>query len=73
MADTQQTLQPGIHTFGDILTKAGIEIDDSYDRRRIKVGGLGFDSVEETLRVPETADTLIVELDGADHTTFTVK
>lgn len=60
----------GIHTFQDVLSLVGIEVDDSYDRRRLKIGGLGFDSVDEKFRV--TGDQLIVTLDGEEHTVLTV-
>lgn len=66
-------IAPGIYTIQDILSRCDLVVDDSYDRRRIKVGGLGFDDTAETFRVPATASELVVTLDGAEHATFTVK
>lgn len=67
------TVEPRIYTFQEVLQMAGINVDDRFDRRRIKVAGLSFDDVNETFRVPEAADELVVTLDGEAHTTFTVK
>ena len=63
----------GIHTFGEVLELASIEVDQSFDRRRISVGGLTFDDPAETFKVPEGASELVIKLDGVEHATFTVK
>ncbi len=65
-------LEPRIYTFGEVLAMAGLTVDAAFDRRRIKVGGLGFDSLDQTFRLPDTADGLIVTLDDKPHTSFTI-
>lgn len=67
-----QSIRPGLYDVQTILTHCGLVVDDSYDRRRIKLGGLGFDSLDEQLRIPDTAETFVVTVDGQPHTTFTV-
>jgi hypothetical protein len=66
------TLEPRVYTFKEILDQAGLVVDDTYDRRRIKVGGLGFDSIDETFKVPEAANELELTLDGEVYAPFPV-
>ena len=63
-------IKTGVYTIQQILDASGLVVDDAFDRRRIKVGGLGFDSTSETLRV--VGDELAVTLDEVPHKTFTV-
>jgi hypothetical protein len=47
----------------DLNEQAAAEYSpDGVDRRRVKVGGLGFDDVEEVFRV--AGDTVEITLDG---------
>jgi hypothetical protein len=75
-----------VYTVGEVLAEADFDLaseaavdynDTGYDVRRVKVGGLGFDSVEDSFRVAgdkvevsldgEVVKTLEVENDAADE------
>lgn len=60
----------GVYKVGDLLNAAGITVEQNTDRRRYKIGGLGFDDTDQTIRV--VGDTLEVTDDGAVVHTFTV-
>lgn len=64
-------MKPGIYTFQQVLDQFGIELPE--DRRRIKVGGLGFDSPDQTFRVPETTAKLEITLDSEVVKTVNIK
>lgn len=63
---------PGIYTIKQLLDIAGFDIqnagadynDGNPDHRRVTVGGLGFDGLEDKLAVPATADHVEITLDG---------
>jgi hypothetical protein len=67
---TAPEIPTGIYTIGEVLGQCKMDVDESYDRRRITVGGLGFDSLDEKLRV--VGDRLVVMLDGQPHNVFKV-
>lgn len=75
-------IKAGGHTVGDILRAAEFDLDDragadylggKADLRRVTVGGLGFDSVEDKLVIPVTADKVEITLDGEVVSTLSVK
>lgn len=65
-------IAPGSYTTGDLLKKASFDVnqaaadylDGKPDFRRVTVGGLGFDSLDDRITVPATANTVEVTLDG---------
>lgn len=68
-------IAPGTYTFGQLLDQFGFDVEKEaaveyessgagVDYRRVKVGGLGFDDLNDTLVVPESAGTLTLTLDG---------
>lgn len=65
-------IRAGAYTIGEILRTADFDLsragadylDGQPDLRRVTVGGLGFDSLEESLAVPVTADAVDITLDG---------
>lgn len=63
-------LSAGIHTVQEILDLVGLEVDDSFDRRRIKISGLGFDYTDKPIRV--VGESFDVTLDGEVFATVTV-
>jgi hypothetical protein len=74
-------IQAGTYTVQQILEVAGLDfnreaaadyLNGQPDYRRVRVGGLGFDSLEECIVVPVTTDELVVALDGKTHTTLKV-
>lgn len=72
METGQPTIQPGLYTVSDLLALCNIAVNEGYDRRRIKLGGLGFDNLDERLRIPESATTFDVTIDGVSNKTFIV-
>ncbi len=66
------TITTGRHTIAEILARAGITMDEVIDYRRVKIGGLGFDYLDELFLVPESATSVTVTLDGEVFMTFTV-
>lgn len=74
-------IKAGSCTFGEILRAAGFELSDAGaeyldgqpDLRRVTVGGLGFDSLEDVVTVPVTADKVDVTLDGEVVKSLSVK
>lgn len=68
-------IAPGAYTVQELLDhfdfnvdeKAAVEYESSgshVDYRRVKIGGLGFDSLEQTISVPDAAKSLDLTLDG---------
>lgn len=42
------------------------------DHRRVQIGGLSFDSVDEVVVIPETADSVSISLDGEEAISLSV-
>lgn len=66
-------MKPGIYTFSEVLTQAGVDPNSITDFRTVDIGGLRADSFDETFRVPDTADKLEVRINGKVTKTFKVK
>lgn len=75
-------IKAGFHTVDEILARANFDLaekaqvdynPEGVDRRRIKIGGLGFDSGEDVINVPVTADILEITVDGQVDTTLEVE
>ena len=66
------SIKPGYHSIREIFhaaefdlrEKAAVEYGDGVDRRRVKVGGLGFNDVEDVINIPVSADILEITVDG---------
>lgn len=74
-------IDAGFHTVQEILQKANFDFNSEAaadylngqpDFRRVRIGGLGFDSLDEVLNIPVTTDELLITLDGKDHTLLDV-
>lgn len=79
---TQQSLKAGTYTAGDLMREAGFDFEKEAaadylqgkpDFRRVRVGGLAFDSLEETVVVPYTANEVVVTLDGKEAAKLAVE
>jgi len=57
-------MKPGIYTVEDIMSALGFSMEGITDYRRVKVGGLGFDYLDQKIRIPETAGVIEISLDG---------
>jgi hypothetical protein len=75
------SIPAGRHTFGDLFRSAGFDFEakaaadynnGAPDYRRVKVGGIGFDSLDDVIVVPYTVDTVAITLDGEDDTVLDV-
>jgi hypothetical protein len=75
------SIQAGLHSVREILDAASFNLeekaaadylDGAVDHRRVKVGGLGFDSADKTIRIPVTADEVEITLDGKKEATLSV-
>lgn len=76
------SVRAGMHKVSDLLAAADFDfaseaaaeyLDGQPDHRRVKVGGLSFDSVDQEVRVPVTANEVEIELDGAVVATLDVE
>jgi len=74
-------ITPGIYTVEEVLalaefdisTEAAVDYNDrGWDPRRVNVGGLTFDELGDTIRVPETATDVEINLDNVTVATLTV-
>lgn len=63
--------KPGIYPVSEILDTLGFEMVEDF--RRVKIGGLGFDYLDSKIRIPESAKTIEVTLDGEVVATGKVK
>ncbi len=75
------SIQAGSRTIQEILdaakfdfaAKAAADYNDGQpDFRRVKVGGLGFDSLDKQVTVPPTADVVEITLDGKKEASLDV-
>lgn len=75
------SIQAGTYTIQEVLDAAGFDfateaaaeyLKGEPDYRRVKVGGIGFDHLDERLTIPVTADSVVVTLDDVPHTTLDV-
>lgn len=65
------TISPGVYTVQEIFDLVGFTFDfDDY--RRVKVGGLGFDDLDRSLRIPEGASVVEIQVDGETTKSITV-
>jgi len=78
----KKTIQAGTYTVRELLDRAEFDFekkaaadynDGNPDFRRVKIGGLGFDDLDDTVVVPVTADELEITLDGKAETKLTVE
>lgn len=67
-------VKPGLYTIKDLLdlvdfdvySEAAVDYNESgYDLRRVQVGGLPFNDLDEQIRVPEGASTVEITLDSS--------
>lgn len=67
------SIKAGSYTVGDVFKsvkfdfegQAGAEyLEGRPDYRRVQVGGLAFDSLEDKITIPVTADSVEITLDG---------
>jgi len=75
-------LEPGKYTVKELLDRAGVvphevaAVDynaDGWDRRKIRVGGLPFDDLDDVVEIPEGATDLEITVDGEAKGTLEVK
>jgi hypothetical protein len=68
------SISPGLYTIQRIFSLASFDflkeaaspvLNGAPDYRRVKVGGVGFDSLEDRILVPQSAITLDITVDGA--------
>jgi len=71
----------GRYTYRELFNDVGFNFEDSAaadyndgapDFRRVKVGGVGFDSLDDVVVVPYTADTLDISVDGKAAQTLNI-
>jgi hypothetical protein len=76
------SIKAGTYTLEEIFRKANFDFadkaaadynDGNPDYRRVKVGGLGFDSLDEKIVVPVTANELVISLDGESAEVLSVE
>jgi hypothetical protein len=74
-------ISAGTHSVQEILDAAGFDFNQNAaadylngrpDFRRVQIGGLAFDSLDDTIHIPVTADDVLITLDGKDHTVLDV-
>jgi hypothetical protein len=74
-------IEPGVYKVSEILARAKFDFnkqaaadynDGKPDYRRVQIGGVGFSDLEETVRIPVTADQVEVTLDGKVVSTLAV-
>jgi hypothetical protein len=67
------SIKAGLYSVDELLKTANFDFEKESaaeynggapDFRRVKVGGLSFDSLDRQVNVPVTADTVTVTLDG---------
>lgn len=74
------SIEPGYYTIREIFKVAGFDLNqaasvdygDGVDRRKVKVGGVGFDDLEDMVLIPSSADTLEISVDGVPSVTLDV-
>lgn len=78
------TIQPGMYTVEQIFSIAGFDLaekasadhsPDGIDRRRVKIGGLSFDSIDKIINVNEGDEPgaqIEITVDGKVEATLTV-
>lgn len=72
-------IQAGTYTVSQVFQQAGFDFDAEAasegrgpDFRRVRIGGLGFDSLEDVIVIPETADKVAIVVDDKEHTSLNV-
>lgn len=75
------SIRAGRHTIEEVFRQAGFDfhkeaaadyLGGKPDFRRVKVGGLSFDALDEEIVIPYTADKVEVTVDGEVAQTFDV-
>jgi len=75
-------ISPGNYSIRELLDAAGFDfmneaaVDynaDGWDRRRIRVGGLSFDDLDERIIVPESADSVSISVDGEESANLSIE
>lgn len=68
-------VKPGLYKVSELLEAADFDIqkeaaadylNGEVDHRKVKVGGLPFDSVDKIVEVPVTANEVVITLDGEE-------
>jgi hypothetical protein len=76
------SIKAGTYTVDELLSAANFDLSEKaavdynpegVDYRRVKIGGLSFDSTDDVIRVPVTADTVDITVDGSVDTTLKVE
>ena len=71
----------GRYTYRELFNQVGFDFNAKAaaaynqgqpDYRRVKVGGVGFDSLDDEIVIPYTANTITITLDGIEEETFDV-
>lgn len=74
-------ISPGTYSVRELLDAAGLDYMDAasveynadgWDRRRIRVGGLSFDDLEERVVVPDSAASVSISVDGDEAASINV-
>lgn len=67
------SIKAGYYSVGDVFKAVGFDfggsaaadyLDGQPDFRRVQVGGLAFDSLDDKITIPVTADVVEITLDG---------
>lgn len=75
------SVKPGIYKVSELLEKADFDFEKEAaadynngapDFRRVQVGGLPFDDLNQTVRVPVTANAVSISLDGEEKASLEV-
>lgn len=72
MANT--TVSPGLYTYRELFDRFGFDVEKEaavnyessgpgVDYRRVNVGGLSFDDLDQQIHIPEGAEKLEISLD----------
>lgn len=58
-------MKAGIYTVQQIMQALDFDFAQAEgDYRRVKIGGLGFDYLDKTINIPESAESIDITLDG---------
>lgn len=69
------SIYAGLHTVREVFNAANFDFEaqaaadynsGAPDYRRVKISGLGFDDLGDTVNIPVTIDEVVITLDGAE-------
>jgi hypothetical protein len=75
------SIYAGRYTYRELFNEVGFDFmaksaatynQGTPDFRRVKVGGVGFDSLDDEIVIPYTANTITITLDGIEEENFDV-